>query len=134
MFMKLIYSASISIFLVSSCVNTPEMPELSSKSIREFNNVRKYLKCDNIKQRYKREYTNSYDRLSFSILLYDIRAKQINYDSLNKVILDIYEANKYKLKNCYHVSIYYLNNFENADLRKVYIFDGKRNLVEVAYD
>lgn len=110
------------------------MPEFNSKSKKDFIKIKNYLKCTNIKQKYYREKsTKSGDYLSFSVIIYDVKRENANLDSLNNVIFDIYESNNYELKKCDKINIYYFRNHSMAKLRKAYIFDGNRNLIEIAY-
>lgn len=122
------------LLILSSCVDTPKLPELSDKSKSKFHTIRNYLECENIRHSYHREVTSDHDWLDFSIDLYDVKAKDVNFDSINKEILSTYKENGLKIEDCYRVSIFYFNNYSRADLRVAYFFDSTRTIVKVAYD
>lgn len=116
-----------------SCLHTPKMPELDSNSKKEFEGIKSYLQCDEIKQTYFSKTTNGKDYHSFTVEIYDVRRNDSNLDSMNHVIFDLYQRNKYELNKCDQITIYYFRKHAAAQLRKAYFFDGSFNLIKVSY-
>ncbi|MNE22632.1 hypothetical protein D3C80_1158490 [compost metagenome] len=118
---------------IYSCLGIPKMPELDSDSKKELEGIKNYLKCDEIKQTYFSKTTDGKDYLSFTLEIYDVRRNNSNLDSINKVIFDLYQRNKYELNKCDQVNIYYFKEYTSALIRKAYFFDGNFKLIKVAY-
>jgi hypothetical protein len=125
------YFLIISLILTSCGI--PKAHKLSKKAEMELSGVKKYLKCDEIGEQYTDETSNNKTSKYFQLIIIDKKRKDINYDSINDVLLDIYENDGLKLNQYTRISIYYLDNYFEADLDRAYFFDNKRNIIEIAY-
>ena len=109
------------------------MPKLTSKTKKTLDSVRKYLDCENVVENYKtKQKSGEPNRKYLTIDFYDVKREQVNFDSINKVVMDAYEANGFDLKKYYRVSLYYFDNYNNAHLKKAFFYDSTRKLVEIA--
>ena len=119
------------LLLICSCINRP-IPKLTSQTKKTLDSVRKYLECENVVENYKtKQVSGKPNRKYLTIDFYDVKRKHVNFDSINKVVMDAYENNGFELKKYYRVSLYYFDNYDNADLKKAFFYDSTRTLVEV---
>lgn len=119
---------------ISSCGRIPEMKEINSENLKILDSVRNYLQCKNIEHSYLSKGNLNHQDLFFVVNIYDVKRKKINFDSLNVRILDVYQKSGYDFGVCKKIGIYYINDYKNADLRKVYYFDKNLEVIEIAYD
>ncbi len=117
-----------------SCIDLPDSPEIKGNQLQKFNGIKQYLGIKNYQTQYSGKKSKGIETIVFSIDLIDVKNKHPNMDSINFELIDVFEKSGYDFSRCKKISIWYFNRYDNADLKKVFFYDNKMNLLEVAYD
>lgn len=121
------------VLLITSCMDVPKMPELNNSTKKTFDSVKNYLKCETISYERTKQTKNDTTKLYLDFLIYDLKRKNPNLDSINLVLMKKFEQNDFKLKDYYCISFFYFKDYDDAKLVRGFDYNGNGELIGVFY-
>lgn len=122
------------LFIVASCLDLPKMPALNKSTKKTVESVKKYLKCETISYSFTRQTKNDTTKLFLDFLIYDVKRKKPNLDSINVLLMKKFDQNDFKLKDCYRINFFYFKDYDDAKLVKGFRFNSDGVLIEEFYE
>ena len=117
---------------LNSCgfFNSEDFKKLDKINLSELN---KKLESEKIYFDLTEVTTNGVTENRINVMIINIKNKNIDLKKVNKQFFELIEKNKVKLKKYDQIKFWYISDYSNAKLRILYVYNNKKEIIDVSY-